>query len=189
MRQQFEGNRESSTRNKSTSHFKFVSQHVRTGPVVHSVSRKKMHACLNSLVLRARSHRNGTFWLFSLLCEDNAGCGTVERTGVHRDSTGDSLSQAPVTHQQERLGESAESLQLHFKEVRAALERRQLRTHESPKLSGFQSRSPVALVGAEMPHWARRLVVFPLSASLIRRGLHAPCLHKSPPLPQIIRDS
>lgn len=39
----------------------------------------------------------------------------VERTGVHGDPTGRLPLSGP--HQRERLSESAESLQLHFKEV------------------------------------------------------------------------
>lgn len=51
----------------------------------------KMHACLISLVLPARSHRNSTLWMFSLLCEHNAGWETVERTRVHLRSPSPSL--------------------------------------------------------------------------------------------------
>lgn len=43
---------------------------------------KKPHAWLISLVLRAWTHPNSTVWMFSLLCGDNAGWGTVERTGA-----------------------------------------------------------------------------------------------------------
>lgn len=71
-----------------------------------------MHAWLISLVLRAWTHRNSTVWMFSLLCEDNAGWGTVGRMGVHSSLTqaetglagplAVSLSQAPTIHQREQ---------------------------------------------------------------------------------------
>lgn len=86
---------------------------------------EKMHACLISLVLRARSHRDSTLWMFSLLCEHNAGWETVERTGVHLHSPSLRPLQF-ISRIGSGGGEWAESLQLHFKEVGAALERQQL---------------------------------------------------------------
>lgn len=95
----------------------------------------KTHAWFISLLPRTWSHRKSTVWIFSLLCEDNAGWGTGERMGVHSDkrkgawlASWPSPSLRPLlfisgnTTQRKR----AEILQFHFEELGARLGRERL---------------------------------------------------------------